>query len=245
MIAYFQSASWETASYFAANFDEIWALWSPLEAFGAALLVAFALLARRRGRLPRAAADGLLLGVGLVGVVAMAAFVGSVFESEGTAWLTVVGAAAIAVAGALGLLTRRAPEVESSRRWQLITAAGVVLALSPLLVNVASWDNSNLLGDWGGAFAVEVLFCGVLAAVALLVLIRSPRARLPAGGVLIGVGAMLALHLIGLMIQIVADNDGAALRLGGPLGLAGAFLLLAAGIRFVRSELISVAPASP
>lgn len=243
MIAYFRSASWDTAWYFAAKFDEIWALWSPLEAFGAALLVALALLARRRGRLPREAADGLLLGVGLVGVVAMAAFVGSVFESKGTAWFTVLGAAAIAAAGALGLLTHRPPEVASSRRWQLIAAAGIVLALSPLVVNVAFWENSNLLGDWGGAFAVEVLFGGALAVIALLVLIRSPRGRLPAGGVLIGVGAMLALHLIGLMIQIVADNDGAALRLGGPLGLAGGLLLLAAGIRFVRAEPISAAPA--
>ena len=236
MIAYFQSASWDTAWYFAAKFDEIWALWSPLEAYGAALLVAFALLARRRGRLAREAADGLLLGVGLVAIIAMAAFVGSVFESEGTDCLTVFGAAAIAAAGALGLLTRRAPEVALSRRWQLIIAVGIVLALSPLVVKMGFWDNSHLLGDWGGAFAGEVLFAGVLAVVALLVLTRSPRARLPAGGVLIGVGAMVALHLIGLMIQIAADNDGAALRLGGPLGLAGGLLLVAVGISVVRAD---------
>jgi hypothetical protein len=243
IIAYFRSASWETGWYFATTFDEIWAIWSPLEAYGAAFLVAVALFASRRGRLAREAADGLLLGLGLIGLAAMIAFVASTFESEGTAWLTAFGAAAIAAAGALGLLTRRAPEVVSSRRWKSVAAVGIVLALSPLVVNLAYWDRSNLLGDWGGSFYIEVLFGGVLAVVALLVLIRAPRARLAAGGVLIGIGAMLALHLIGLMIQIVADNDGAALRLGGPLGLAGGLLLVVAGVSIVRAEPTRAAPA--
>ena len=241
-IAYFRSASWETAWYFATNFDAIWAIWSPPEAYGAALLVAVALFASRRGRLAREAADGLLLGLGLIGLAAMIAFVASEFESEGTAWLTAFGAVAIAAAGALGLLTRRAPEVVSSRRGRIVAALGTVLALSPLVVNLASWDNSNLLGEWGGSYYIEVLFGGVLAVVALLLLIRAPRARLAAGGVLIGVGALLALHLIGVMVQIVADEDGSALGIGGPLGLAGGLLLVAAGISAVRAEPARAAP---
>jgi hypothetical protein len=202
-------------------------------------------LATRRGRLARESVDGLLLGVGLIVIAAMVAFVGSVFDFDDTAALTAIGAIAIAAAGALGVLTRRAPEVEWPRRARVVAAAGVVLGFSPLLVNVADWESTGLLESWGGAYYLEVLAAGAVAALALLALFRAPRARLPAGGALIAVGALLALHYVGLMIQIAKWEGADALRLGGPLGVAGGLLLLAAGIGVLRSERSDKAPASP
>ena len=136
-----RTASWDTAWGFAKRRDEIWAIWSPLEAFGAALLVAAAVLGSRRGRLGRDGVDGFVFVVGLLAFVAMAAFVGADFEFAGTARFTMVGAAAIAAAGALGLLTHRAPEVAWTRSARVLTSAGVVLGLSPLLVNVGDWSS--------------------------------------------------------------------------------------------------------
>ena len=84
VFGYFRAASWESSWYFARNVDVIWFVWSPIEAFGAAFLVALAVLASRRGRLAREAADGFLLGVGVIACAAMAAFVASEFEFAGT-----------------------------------------------------------------------------------------------------------------------------------------------------------------
>jgi hypothetical protein len=223
----------------------IWAIWSPLEAFGAVLLVIAAVLATRRGRLSRDAADGLLLGVGVIVCAAMAAFVGSEFDFDGTVRFTAVGAAAIAAAGALGLLTRRAPEVGWPRLSRVLTAAGVVLALSPLVMNMAYWENSGLLEEWGGAFYIEVLVAGAVAVVAMLWLLRLPRARLRAGGALIAVGALLALHLTAHMVQIVKwEGSVDALRFGGFFGVAGGLLLVAAGISVLRGDRRAEVPAA-
>ena len=236
VLGYFRTASWDTAWNFATRIDEIWYLWSPLEAFGAALLVAVAVLKSRRGGLARESADGVLLGVGLIVAAAMVAFVGSTFDFDGTAAVTAAGAAAIAAAGVLGVLTRRAPEVELRRRTGRIAAAGAALGLLPLVVNLAEWSDSGLLEDWGGSFYIEVLVAEAAAVVALLLLIRAPRARLHAGGALIALGALLALHYVGVMIQIAKYEGGDSLRLGGPLGVAGALVLLAAGISVLRFE---------
>jgi hypothetical protein len=236
VFGYFRAASWESAWYFARNLDGIWAIWSPIEAFGAALLVSLAVLASRRGWLAREAADGLLLGVGVIVFAAMAAFVGSVFDFAGTVVVTAAGGSAIAAAGALGLLTRRAPEVDRPRRAGVLVAAGAALGFSPLVVNVAFWEKSGLLEDWGGSYYTEVLVAVTAAVLALLVLIRAPRARLRAGGALIAVGVLLALHLVGLMIQVAKWEGADALRLGGPLGVAGGLLLVVAGISVLRAE---------
>ena len=244
VLGYFRTASWDTAWAFAKRVDLIWAIWSPLEAFGAALLVVLTVFATRRGRLGRDAADGLLFGVGVLVFAAMAAFVGSDFDFDGTARFTWVGAVAIAAAGALGLLTRRAPEVGWPRRGRVVAAAGVVLGFSPLLVNVAQWDSSGLLEKWGGAFYLEVLAAGAVVALALLGLLRAPRARLRAGGALIAVGALLALHYVGLMIQIAKWEGADAVRLGGALGVAGGVLLIAAGFGVLRAERPAEAPAA-
>ena len=109
VLGYFRTASWDTAWNFATRIDEIWFFWSPLEAFGSALLVAVVVLKSRRGGLARESADGVLLGVGLIAAAAMVAFVSSTFEFDGTAAVTAAGAVAIAAAGVLGVLTRRAP----------------------------------------------------------------------------------------------------------------------------------------
>jgi caspase domain-containing protein len=242
VLGYFRTASWETAWYFAKQFDDIWAIWSPLEAFGVAVLVALAVLAGRRGKLSRDAVDGFVLAVGVMVFAAMAAFVGTVWDFDGTARFTMVGSAAIAAAGVLGLLTRRAPEVGWTRRARVVVSAGFLLGLSPLLVNMAEWGDSGLLETWGGAYYLEVLVAGGVAAVAILALLRAPRARLRAGGALVAVGLLLTFHYVGLLIQI-GDWEGAdSIRLGGPIGILGAVLLVAAGVGVLRGERPADAP---
>ena len=76
----------------------------------------------------------------------------------------------------------------------------------------------------------------------MLLLIRAPRARLHAGGALIALGALLALHYVGVMIQIAKYSGGGSLRIGGALGVAGALVVLAAGISVLRFERRSRAP---
>jgi hypothetical protein len=242
VLGYFRSASWDTAWKFAIELDEIWALWSPLEAYGTALLVAAAVLASRRGRLAREAADGMLLGVGLIVLAAMGGFVASVFEFAGAAALTVAGAVAIGAAGALGVLTHRAPEVGLTRRSWALAAAGAGLGFAPLVVNVAYWSDSGLLEDWGGSFYIEVLAACAATVVALLFLIRMPRARLRAAGALTAIGALLALHYVGLMIQIAKYEGVDALRLGGALGVAGGLVLVGAGLHVLRGMHGATAP---
>ena len=234
VFGYFRTASWDTAWGFALRLDEIWFLWSPLEAFGAALLVAVAALKSRRGGLARESFDGLLLGVGVIVFAAMIAFVASPFDFDGTVVVTGVGAAAIAGAGVLGVLTRRAPGVELPRRAGRIAAAGAALALAPLVVNVAYWSDSGLLESPPGSYAIEVLVAGAGAVLAVIVMMRAPRARLQAFGALIAVGALLTLHYVGVMIQLVKYEGLDTLRLGGGLGVAGGLVLLAAGVSMLR-----------
>lgn len=243
-LAYFRRASWDSSWNLATGFyDGIWAIWSPLEAFGAAFLVAWAARAGRPGRISRAAGDGMLLGVGVVVLVATLAFVDSSFEVAGSAVLTAVGALLVVVAALLGLLTRQAPEAGLPGSSVAVAVAGTVLGLSPLVVSVADWD-SGLLDQYGRPFFLEVLVAGPAAALALLVLIRRPRARLQASGVLIGIGALLALHLAGFVIQVAKDDGVRVLRLGGPLGIVGGVVLVAAGLSVARARRATEAPAA-
>jgi hypothetical protein len=236
VFGYFRKAGWETAWYFATHLDGIWAAWSPADALGTVLLVVAAVLATRRGRLPYEAADGLLLAVGLIVLAAMIVLVRAVdFEFGGMALLTALGAVAIGAAGALGVLTRRGREVGSSRRATWLAAAGAALVLSPLFVTVAG-DWSLLDEGWGGPYYGEVLVAGLLAVVALLLLIRVPRARLHAAGGLIAIGLLMALHFVGFMIQIAHYSGADVLRFGGPLGVLGGLLLLAAGATVLVAE---------
>jgi hypothetical protein len=244
VLGYFSSASWDSAWGFAKRVDDIWAIWSPLEALGAALLVAFAVLASRRGRLARESADGVLLGVGLIVLVAMIAFVWSVFEFDGAAALTGGGAVVIAAAGALGVLTRRAPEIEWPRQARVSAIAGAALAASPLVVNVAEWSSSGLLEEWPRSYYLEALAGAAAAILSLLVLLRVPRARLPVAGGLVAVGLLLSLHYVGLMIQIAKYEGVDALRFGGALGVAGGLVLVRAGMLVLRDKYRAEAPAT-
>ena len=108
-------------------------------------------------------------------------------------------------------------------------------------MNVASWSKTGLLEDWAGSYAIEVLVAVAAAVVAFVLLIRAPRARVRAGGALIAVGTLLVLHLVGLMFQIAKWEGVDALRLGGPLGIAGGLLLVVGGISVLRAE----RPAAP
>ena len=245
VLGYFRTASWDTAWYFATHLEEIWyALVAARGLRRGSFSSQSAVLKSRRGGLARESVDGLLLAVGLIASAAMVAFVGSTFDFDGTAAVTALGAVAIAAAGVLGVVTRRAPEVEIPRRTIRIAAAGVAVGLSPLVVNLAEWSSSGLLEGWGGSYSIEVVAAEAAAMIALLLLIRAPRARLQAGGALIALGALLALHYVGVMIQIAKYEGGDALRLGGVLGVAGALVLLWAGVSVLRFERRPGAPAT-
>jgi hypothetical protein len=242
VIAYFRPASWDTAWGFATEFNEdIWLTWGPVEAFGAALLAAGAVLARRRGRAGREPVDGLLLAVGLVLVFAAIALAMTPTEARltGTVGLTALGALAIAASGALGVLTRRASETAPRRRTFALGAAGALLALAPLSVNTAEWSDSALIGgissDWGVPVYLEVLLAGLLAIAALITLAVAPRLRLHAGGALIGIGVLLPLHLAGVAVHIVYFEGVNTLRWGCVLGAAGGLLLAATGTRVLAA----------
>jgi hypothetical protein len=243
VLGYFRRASWDSSWQFATDFTEgIWAIWSPPEAFGAGLLVAGAMWARRRGRLRREAADGLMLGVGVAALAATIAFVGSWFVLGEGAIYTGLGALAVGSAGALGLLTRQAPEVALPGRSLAFAGTGVALGLAPLVVNVQPWE-SALLEGWGRPFYLEVLVAGAAAGLAFGALVRSPRVRLPAAGALVGIGVLLALHLAGLLVHVATDGRAQDIRLGGPIGIVGSLLLVVAGTKILRGERTAEAPA--
>jgi hypothetical protein len=235
VLGYFQDAGWETAWYFAMEFDEIWAVWSPIEALGAVLLVVVAVVRSRRGGLARETADGIFLGVGVVVLAAMVGFVASPLELGVASGLTALGAAAIGAAGALGLLTRRGPEIAlPGRTWAIVTA-GAVLSLAPLVVSIYATAKTGLL-NWDSGYYIAVLGAAAAGILAVVTLLRAPRARLLAAGALMAVGVLLALHLVGLMVQVVKWIDVATIRFGAPLGALGGVLLLTAGLRVVRAE---------
>ncbi|MDQ4029532.1 MAG: hypothetical protein M3168_00660, partial [Actinomycetota bacterium] len=181
--------------------------------------------------------------VGLITSVAMLAFVSSSLEVAGAAVLTALGAAAVVGAASLGVLTRRSPDAALPRRATAAAAAGAALGFSPLVVNLASWD-SALLEGWGAPFYLEVLLAGMAAVLALLMAIRFPRARLHAAGALIGIGALLALHLVGVLVEIGYGDGFRELRFGGALGIAGGLVLAAAGVGVLRAGRPIEAPAS-
>lgn len=243
VLAYFRQASWDTAWKFATGFHEpIWAVWSPIEAFGLAVLVGSAVLASNRGRLGREGIEGVFLGTAVVGCAGALSFV-TAFDAEGGFLLMVLGAAALAGAGLLGLVTRRASEVALARRAIVLAAAGVLLGLAPLFVNLADWESSLLDFKWRPMY-VEMLVVGIVAAAAWLVLLRVPRARLHAAGLLVAAGVGLGLHVLGVLVQIGHDDGLGKLRLGGPLGIAGGLLLLAAGASVLRAQPRAGAPAA-
>jgi hypothetical protein len=90
-----------------------------------------------------------------------------------------------------------------------------------------------------------VLLGGVAGALALLCLVRMPRARLYASGALVGIGTLLALHLAGVLVEIGKDDGVRNLRYGGALGIAGGVLLIAAGTRVIRAGQPADSPAAP
>jgi hypothetical protein len=250
-VGYFRPASWDTAWAFATDFDgDIWLIWPPVEAFGVALLIGGAIVARRRGRLGQEGVDGLLLAVGLVVCSAMVAFAGSPLEvrATGTAIFTALGAVSIAMSGALGILTRRGREAGLPRRIVGISAAGVLLALAPLVVNFGNWNSALLIDgiahDYGLPNYIEVLVAGTLAIFTVLALAGAPRARLHTGGALVGIGTVLLLHLIGIAVHISYFTSVGDLRWGGALGIAGGLLLVAAGAMVLQADRPAETPAA-
>jgi hypothetical protein len=243
VLAYFRTASWDTAWGFAVEFNEdIWLTWGPVEAFGLALIVADAVFLRRRGRARREAVDGLLLAVGALVVFAAIALAASPTEARllGTVGLTALAGLAILASGALGVLTRRAPATTPPRRTFLVGWIGALLALAPLIVQAGDWSNSTLTSgissDTGLPVYLEVLVAGLLAIASLLALAVAPRLRLHAAGALVGIGLLIPLHLAGVAIHIVYFVDLDSLRWGCVLGVAGGLLLAWTGTRVLAGS---------
>ena len=101
-----------------------------------------------------------------------------------------------------------------------------------------------MLESWGGAFYLEVLVAGAVTGVAMFGLVRAPRERLRAAGALVAVGVLLTFHYVGLLIQIGKWEGADAIRLGGPLGIVGGLLLIAAGSSVLRAQRPAEAPAA-
>jgi hypothetical protein len=238
VLAYFRPASWATAWAFATNFDaEIWLSWTPLEVSGTALLVAGAVLARRRGRVEREGVDGLLVAVGLVVCLAAGSLAASPTEVRltGAVGLTALGAVAIVAAGALGMVARREREAALPRRALIVGAAGTFVTLAALGAGTGNWTGSSLANGLSSDSALpvylEVLGAAVLAFLVLVWLARAPRARLHAGGALLGIGALVVLRFVGVAVHIAYFEGVGALRAGCPLGILGGLLVAAAGAR--------------
>lgn len=245
VIAYFQAASWDSGWYFAHTWSEyVWAMRSPLEVAGAAALAAGALLATTRGRLRREAAEGIYGGVGVASVAAAIGYAGYYDIQRGGTLLTFLAGFALVVAGLAGVAARRAPEVPLPRHTGILASAGVLLGLAPLVVNFATWDSSLLaFDDW--SFSAEVVLVGLAAVGASIVLVRVPRLRLHTAGMLVALGVVLALHAAGVVVELAHSDGIGGIRLGGPLGIVGGALLVAAGLSVVRAEREPEAPTAP
>jgi hypothetical protein len=244
-IAYFQAASWASGWYYARTWSEaVWAIRSPLEVAGAVVLVGGALLAAARGRMRREAAEGVYVGVGAASLAAAIPFANLYDVQRGGTLLTVLGGLSLVLAGLAGIAARRAAEVGLPRHSGILAAAGVLLGLAPLVVNFATWD-SSLLAFEGWAFPAEVLLVGLVATGASIVLVRVPRLRLHAAGMLVGLGVVLALHVAGVIVQLAHDDGVGEIRLGGPLGIVGGGLLVATGLGVLRAGREPEAPTAP
>ena len=237
LLAYFRDASWDSSWAFALDVTEsIWAIWSPVEAFGLAALVVAAVALARRGRVRREVAEGIYLGAGGAAVAGAVAFAGPYELIGGGFFLTFLGGLCLLAAGALGLITHRAADVALPRRTGVLAGTGVLLGLSPLIVNVEAETNTSLIGFYELAFYLEVLLVGLAAAGAALALVLAPRVRLHAAGALIALGFALAAHMLGVLVHFGHEDGVRYLRFGGPLGLVGGLLLVAAGVTLLRGD---------
>ena len=227
----------------------IWFVWSPIEAFGVALLAAGVVLAGKVVVLAQEAVNGVLIGIGLLSVAGSLALLRA-YDPSPALVLTFLGALAILGAGVLGAATSRPAGLDEGPRWALRAAGiGAFLLLATLVLDVAAesggysgpYPNSAGLGhvaEMGYQFWLELAVAAGIAAVATALAYRLPRARLLAGGLLIGVGAQAALHISGLLFQLVKfdRNLEHTWRFGGVVGLLGAGLLLAAGCAVLRAS---------
>ena len=171
------------------------------------------------------------------------------FDGLGTAVVTTFGALAIVASGALGVLTRRASEAALSQRAAVVAGAGAVMVLAAVFVKFGDWSTSALADGISDARALpvflEVASAGLLALGLLIVLVRAPRFRLHAGGALVGLGALVALHAAGVIVHIVKWEGADALGWGGVVGILGGLLLVGSGARVVLAGRPAEAPAAP
>ena len=205
----------------------------------------------RRTRRSREGVDGLLLAVGILVCFVMVAFAGSTLEvrATGTVVITALGAVAIAASGALGILSRRAREAALPQRVVGIAGAGAVLALAPLV------DESRRLGHVithrrdQQRLRTAQLPRGTRGRPARTPRDARPRGHSPRAPALRRSACrdretVVTLHLTGIVVHISYFESVGAVRWGGPLGIIGGLLLVAAGAMVVRAAETVESPAA-
>jgi hypothetical protein len=121
---------------------------------------------------------------------------------------------------------------------------GIALCLAPLVVTFGAWEKTTLLDYPERGLAIELLVAAGLGGLAALALIRVPRARLAAAGLLVAVGSLAALHVAAAVVFFLRWEGIDDARLAGPLGIAGGLLLAWTGLRVLRFRGRAEAPAA-
>ena len=218
----------------------VWFVWSPIEAFGVALLVATVAVAGIATGSAREAGHGALIGFGLLSVAASVALLGP-YSSSAAVTLTALGGLAILGAGVLGAARARPAGLDESPRWVPLAAGiGALFLLASLFLDfasrakVTSSPDTTGLGDvseMGYAYWLELAVAVGVAVIAALLAYRVPHARVLVGGLLLAIGLQTALHLSGLLFQLAKfdKNLEHSWRFGGLIGMIGSVLLLVAG----------------
>jgi caspase domain-containing protein len=207
-------------------------VYSPIElilgALGAAVL-GFALL---RSRIQAALAGGVLSAVGLLlaaSSVALREFFG---VDAAPNLVSIVGAILFVASGALLVSSsRRAPRGIHDIRTVALAIVGAVLVFVSVFVE---FELGSSMAGVGLEYSLEPLVAvgSIGAALVLATVLVRP---LIAGGLLVAVGVLTALHDIGVIVAAVGGESPA--RTAGFIGLVGGVLAAAAGARLCRGAL--------
>jgi hypothetical protein len=214
--------------------DTEWApffVYSPIELIPAALGAAAVGVAALRGRIRAALAGGLLLGGVLV--VASAVALIQFFGLRGaSAVVPLIGGALLVASGLLFVRSSHARDTDARGDAAAVAlgAASVVLSLVSIFVD---YETGASMAGVGSGYALEPAVAACSTAVGLIVLIVLRRA-LVAAGLLLAVGALTALH--GLGVIVAAAAGGASIAAAGFIGLVGGALAAAAGARVHASR---------
>jgi hypothetical protein len=207
-------------------------VYSPIELVPAALAAAAVSVALIRGRFRAALAGGTLLGVGML-VAASAVALLLFFDLDAAIDLVPLVGAVLLVASA-GLLVRSSTGAAMAMRGDTFAlslgTAGAFLIFVSVFVE---YEEGSSMAGVGMEYALEPVVAAGLIAVALL-LFAVLRRPFIAAGLLLAVGALTALHDVGVIVA--GAIGGSPLRAAGFIGLVGGVLAVAAGAHTYRSS---------